>query len=76
MSRSVKNITPRIFGVIINVCNGELPEQVTPPTQRQLQRATAQGPLRWENPPAVGSGAWAIMITLYRVSDRYIPCQL
>jgi hypothetical protein len=73
---SVKNITTKIFGEIIEVCNGTKPEQVNPPSQTELQRATNQGPLRWENPPAVGTGAWAILITLYRVSDRHTSCQL
>jgi hypothetical protein len=67
---SVKNIImARIFDLIIKVCNGAEPEEATPPTRRQLQQAAARGPMRWENPPAAGSSGWAILITLYRVSQ-------
>lgn len=67
---SVKNITARIFSVIIKVCNGQEPEEVPPPTPSQLRQAAARGATaRWPNPPPEGAGSWAILITLYRVSS-------
>lgn len=65
---SVKNITPTIFDLIIKVCNGTEPVEASPPTRRQLQRAEQQVASRFERPPAPGTGGWAIIITLYRVS--------
>lgn len=67
---SVKNITASIFDTIIRVCSGELEEQATPPTTQQLRQAQQRGAITFENPPAAGTGAWAIILTLYRVSRR------
>lgn len=68
---SVKGITGRIFDTIIKVCSGLEPEEAPPPTPSQLRQAADRVPERWQNPPAKGTGGWAILIVLYRVRVRW-----